>query len=232
VNAFLDRLVLPAERRNVRDLPDSDTWQGVLRAWLAAPTPRLLALNLLLLLVARVLLGGPFAADQLWVVLAVALWWPFQEWAAHLVLLHFRPRRIGPFLIDPLAARVHRFHHAEPWSYEPIFVPWPIITVLMPVHAALWWLALPPGQALTGAVCYAGCALFYEWIHLMAHTPWVPQNRWMRRVQAHHRAHHFRNEQHWFAFMVPALDDWCGTGGEPREVPRSATTRTLGIELS
>jgi len=230
VNAFLDRLVLPAEPRSVRDLPGTNTRGGVLQAWLLAPTPRLLALNLALLLVARILVGGPLTADQLWVVLGVALYWPFQEWAAHVVLLHFRPRKLGPLTLDPLAARVHRFHHQQPWAFEPIFVPWPIILALMPIHAGLWWFALPPGPALTGAVCFAGAALLYEWVHLMAHAPWVPQNTWLRRVQAHHRAHHFRNEQHWYAFMVPSMDDWFGTGGEPREVPKSATTHSLGIE--
>ncbi len=230
MNAFVDRLVLPREPRSVRELPGIDTRAGVIRAWLGGASPRLLALNLVGLLLARIIWGGAFTADQLWVVLGVALYWPFQEWYAHLLLLHFRPRSLGPITIDPLAGRVHRYHHRHPWAYEPIFVPWPIIAALIPIHAALWLWALPIGHALTGAVCFAGAALFYEFVHLMTHTPWVPKNAWLRRVQAHHRAHHFRNEQHWFAFMVPSLDDHLGTGGGLKEVPKSATTHTLGIE--
>jgi hypothetical protein len=35
------------------------------------------------------------------------------------------------------------------------------------------------------------------------------------------------NEHYWFAFTVPAIDRWLGTGPDPHHVARSPTVRSL-----
>ena len=84
--------------------------------------------------------------------------------------------------------------------------------------------------ALTGMICYTLATLLYEWVHLFAHILYRPKNSYLKKIQKHHRAHHFKNEKYWHAFMIPAIDTLFGTGPDPKTVKRSKTTKTLGIE--
>lgn len=211
-----------------------ETFSGLWKAYLQGRSVQILLVQLAIALAVRPWVG-PFQGSDVLILAAIALYWPLQEWFAHVWLLHARPRTFSlpggrVWRFDPLAARAHRYHHEHPWKLHPIFVPWPVIAALVPLHLlAWWWLAPTPALMVTGVAAFTGATLLYEWLHLLAHVRWVPANAYLRRVQQHHRAHHFRNEQHWFAFSVPPLDDWMGTGGAPRDVPQSDTTHNLGI---
>ncbi len=224
-----------SQEESVQAHPNARSFIGSLRLLSRAWSVRLIATHCLAALIWRCLLGPPVLGDALLVV-AIALYWPFQEWAAHAFLLHFKPREFSlpggrTWRLDPLAGRVHRFHHRHPWRLHPIFLPWPIILVLVPIHIGLWTLLTPTRSlACTGIVVFGAAAIFYEWLHLIAHLPWVPPSAWLRHVQQHHRAHHFKNERYWHAFSVPAIDRWFGTGPDPRDTPRSDTCRTLGVD--
>jgi hypothetical protein len=191
------------------------------------PSPRLLTLHLLILLVLRAGYGDLGLADLL-VVLAVALYWPVQEWVLHIHLLHLRPFRVGGRTVDPLPGRMHRAHHREPWNLAFVFLPLRVLRPLIPINALVWWLAMPElGMALTGMTAMAAAAVAYEWVHYLTHTPYRPRSGYYRAIWRLHRLHHFKNERYWHGFTVPFIDSLLGTNPDPRTVEVSPTCRDL-----
>ena len=192
----------------------------VARSFFSYASPRLLAGQLLCALAARPFLGAPGQQDLI-VLAAVAAYWPVQEWVLHRWVLHAPPLRIGRLVHEIAPAKAHRRHHEHP--LEPAWTllsAW-TIAVLIPVHVVLW-IAITPSAAVacTGIVCLGAAALSYEWIHFFTHTAYRPRTRWFREVKRRHLAHHFQDSARWFAFAVPAVDDWLGTGA-PEAAKRS-----------
>lgn len=204
--------------------------RGAARLFFRFGSPRMLAASVGIWSAIRFAFG-PVGVWDLAIVLGVAMWWPMQEWVLHVAVLHFRPRTIAGRRIDPYAARVHRWHHRNPWVLEGLFLPVKVLLVLTPIHAALWWWAMPQTAfALTGVTAFTAAALIYEWTHYLAHVPYVPRTAYVRRIRRHHQLHHFKNEHYWHAFTVPAIDGLMGTGPDPNDVERSETVRTLGVD--
>jgi 4-hydroxysphinganine ceramide fatty acyl 2-hydroxylase len=69
--------------------------------------------------------------------------------------------------------------------------------------------------------------LHYEWVHYVAHIPYVPRTRVGRFIKQYHLRHHFISEKHWFGVSNPALDGMFGTFRGPDASEKSATTRKL-----
>jgi hypothetical protein len=181
------------------------------RAFFGFGSPRLLAMQVVAALVVRPFLGRPSALD-LAVVAAVAVYWPFQEWFLHKYVLHAPPFRFGARRIENGAARGHRLHHESPLDLGKTVLPTWTIALLVPIHVALWTSLAPRAAACTGIAALGAAALLYEWIHFLTHTAHRPRSAWFREVKRRHMAHHQRDPQRWFGFMVPRLDDWLGTG--------------------
>lgn len=193
------------------------TLAEVARAFFSFGSPRLLAAQAVCALVARSFLGGPRVSDVI-VAGAVAAYWPVQEWVLHRFVLHAPPIRVGRFVIENGAARGHRRHHEEPMCQASTLLPTWLIATLIPAHVLLWTTLAPTKTvACTGILCLGTAALGYEWIHFLTHTAYRPTSKWFREVKRRHLAHHFRDPSRWFAFAIPAVDDWLGTGtGEKR----------------
>lgn len=210
--------------RGARTLP------GAARLFLRFPSPRILVVTLGTWLALRAV-AGPWGWGDAAIALGVAVYWPFQEWAFHVFLLHFRPRTIFGLRIDPAPARVHRWHHRHPWYIEGIFLPAQVLYGLIPVAALGWWFFTPTlALALTGMASITAAALLYEWTHYLVHVPYVPRSAYVRRIWRNHQMHHFKNERYWHAFTVPLIDVVLGTGPDPDTVERSETVRTLGVD--
>lgn len=219
----------PRTQTDARHAAEADTLAGAVRLFLRFATPRLLLLQLAVVLPWRLVLGG-WRLAELGLAVAIAVYWPLQEWAAHIALLHLRPRTVFGWRIDPYAARAHRWHHRHPHVLERVFVPTRVIVVLIPIHAALWWtLASTPRLALSGMVFFTTAAVLYEWTHFLAHARYRPRSAWLQRVKRNHLRHHFLSERYWYAFTVPWVDTWLGTDPDG-DVERSPTVRTLGVE--
>ena len=213
-----------------RQCPQARNLRGALQLFLRFGSPRTLAVLLGGWLAAR-FWAGPVGVSDILVVLGVALYWPWQEWALHMWLLHWRPRTILGVRVDPYAARTHRYHHRNPWILEGVFLPVSVPLVLTPVQGLLWWWAMPTtALALTGAAAMTAAALLYEWTHFIAHVPYQPRSAYVRTIRRNHQMHHFKNEHYWHAFTVPLIDRLMGTGPDPAEVDKSETVRTLGID--
>ena len=186
----------------------------VARSFFSYGSPRLLAGQLLCAVTARLFLGAPGRADLI-VFAAVAAYWPVQEWVLHRWVLHAPPLRIGRRVHEIAPAKAHRRHHEHPLEPAWTLLSTWMIAALIPVHVG-FWIAITPSAAVacSGIVCLGAAALSYEWIHFFTHTAYRPRTRWFREVKRRHLAHHFQDSARWFAFAVPAVDDWLGTGGD------------------
>ena len=223
--------LIPKSQTSVQN-EQTKTLKGAFKTFCTGGSPKLLIGQLVVSVVLRISILNIQWSDVL-LFLGVCCYWPFQEWYMHKMILHAKPKTIFGMRWDSPMAYIHRYHHRNPWILETIFVPATTILMLMPVHAGIWYLITPTIElALTGVIAFTMCSLFYEWIHFFSHIPYVPKNKWLKKVQRNHRAHHFKNEQYWYAFTIPKFDELFGTGPDPKSTPRSTTCKTLGVEDS
>ena len=99
-------------------------------------SPQVIAAALTISSAARIALGGWRWGDLLIMAIIVALL-PFIEWFTHVVLLHWKPKRLLGITLDPLAAREHRKHHLDPRDVRLIFVPLPAHDTAAREHATM-----------------------------------------------------------------------------------------------
>ena len=220
-------------RRRVTNAASVKTLGQAVRVFLSRPGPRVMTAVAASTWTARALLGPPGPSDLVAAAAALAVW-PLQEWSMHRYLLHLEPRTIAGVQVDPLFARRHRAHHADPRDIDRTLLPLQVVLPAVPVSAGLWLLALGPRRAAVTAIAtYTTMALFYEWTHFIVHTGVVPRTAYGARVRKNHRLHHFRDEHYWLGFTVPAVDRWFGTSPDPAGVPRSRTAMDLhGLEAA
>lgn len=216
----------PADtRQGRRSMTLGEAWREFTR-W---PSPRFFAVALPVVALARGLAGG-FSLGDLWVVAAMLAAWPFAEWATHIVLLHMKPKDVlrGKMTLDPLFARKHREHHAEPTETELVFLPMVVLFTLLPVFAAIGLFAFPStALGLTFLLTITVIGAGYEWTHYLVHTDYRPKTAPYRALWRHHRLHHYKNENYWFGLTSTTADHALRTAPEPGEVERSATARDL-----
>ena len=178
--------------------------------------------------VGRVVVGAGSWWELLIPVVLLALF-PAIEWVIHVGILHWRPRRVGPVQIDSLLARKHREHHADPRDLPLVFIPWPVLTWLLPAYVVVALLAVP---SATGRVDAAGVGLRGD-VRLRVDPLPDPQRppartRVYRAVWRNHRLHHYKNEHYWFTVTTAGTADRLfGTYPDPETVPTSPTAKNL-----
>jgi hypothetical protein len=200
------------------------------RAFLSHASVRILLAALLVLWPWRIWLGAWTWVD---VALALGLWaaFPFIEWFIHVVMLHYRPRRIGRWTLDFRLPRTHRHHHAHPWDLDWVFVPLHIHAMVVPALLGAVMLAGPwRGAVLTFAAVFLTQGLHYEWVHFLGHIRWTPSWAYYQRRVREHRYHHFRNENYWWGVSRGLADRVLGTAPDARSTARSGTNKDLGIK--
>jgi hypothetical protein len=200
-----------------------------LPVFLRHTSPRILLGALALALCARVWVGD-FGARDLLPLAALLVLWPLQEWLIHVVVLHWKPRRLLGRTLDFPVPRKHRAHHADPSDLALVFIPLHAYVYSLPGVVALWWLVTPDlPLALTGIAGHVALSLHYEWVHFLVHTRWRPRLAPYRTLWRNHRLHHYKNEHYWFGVTRLRADRWLGTQPEHDAVPTSPTCRTLGV---
>lgn len=202
--------------------------RGAARAFWRAPSPWLVGGFLLATVVGRVLVGAGSRWELLVPVVLLAAF-PLIEWVVHVLVLHGRPRELGPLRVDPLLARKHRAHHADPRDLPLVFIPTPVLAWLLPAYVVLAWLVVPTTTgALTLLVSVYALTFGYEWIHYLVHSDYKPRSRWFRHVWRNHRLHHYKNEHYWFGVATAGTADrLLGTYPTVAGVPTSPTVRAL-----
>jgi hypothetical protein len=190
-------------------------------------SPRLLSAAFAVALTARIAWGHWSVWDAV-VAAAFLAWEPLQEWLIHVHLLHWRPRTVLGFHVDPYLARKHRRHHQNPFDVPTLFIPISTSLLSLAAHTAIWSTVLPEfGLFLTSMATMLGIGLCYEWTHYLIHTPYRPCSRLYRNLWQHHRLHHFKNERYWMGVTSDLADRVLGTKPEPKSVEVSATARNL-----
>jgi hypothetical protein len=163
------------------------------------------------------------------VTLGIVAFWPIQEWAIHVFLLHLKPIVLFGRRFDPIVARNHRNHHRNPWDPELGITPPHIIWLYTAGLPGVWLLMLPPAQAFTGVAVYFALALNYEWIHYLIHTSYAPRSWFYKRLWLNHRLHHFKNEHYWYGVTMLTGDWLLMTQPTVQHANRSETCLTLGV---
>ena len=226
---------LAADERRITGT-DRRTTVSLRQAWSSFwrhPSPPMIAGSLLVAVAARVLVGGGAWWELLIPVALVALF-PLIEWVIHVVILHWRPRRLGPVTLDPLLAREHRAHHADPRDVPLVFIPWPALVWLLPAYAVVALVAMPsPASALSLLVAVYATKLGYEWTHYLVHSDYRPRSRAYRAIWRNHRLHHYKSEHYWFTVTsAGTADRLLGTCPDPADVPTSPTVKRLhGLDV-
>jgi hypothetical protein len=204
------------------------TMGQVWREFWRHPSPWMISAFLVGSVVARILVGGGSWWELLIPVGLVAAF-PAIEWVIHVGILHWRPRRVGPVEVDSLLARKHREHHADPRDLPLVFIPWPVLTWLLPAYVVVALLAAPSRPAAWSLlVSVYALKLGYEWTHYLIHSDYRPRTAAYRAVWRNHRLHHYKNEHYWFTVTSSGTADRLfGTYPDPETVPSSPTAKNL-----
>jgi len=191
-------------------------------------SPWILAAFLGAAVVGRVAVGDFRLTDLILVPIMLAIF-PFFEWVLHVCVLHWRPRRIGGITIDPMVARKHRWHHANPRDIDNLFIPWQAFITLLPLFTAIGLIAMPRlGLGLTFLTVVGVLGLGYEWVHFLIHTDYRPKTALYKAVWRNHRLHHYRNEHYWFTVTTSGTADRVlGTCPDPQAIDPSPTAKSL-----
>ena len=207
------------------------TSQSLGQAWAAFwrhPSPWLIGAFLLASIGFRATRHG-FSWTELIVPVALVLLFPVIEWVVHVVILHWRPRRVGGVPVDSLLSRKHREHHADPRALPLVFIPWQVELWLLPAYVVVGLLAIPSTAAGASFLVAVGALMFgYEWVHYLVHSDYRPRSRAFRAVWRNHRLHHYKNEHYWFTVTSSGTADRLfGTYPDTSTVPTSKTVRDL-----
>lgn len=212
----------------LRNAPRTDTVRAAAALFFSRGSPRLIGSLCLAAWAVRLWLGA-FGVGDAVTALVVLAWWPFQEWLIHVYLLHWKPRTVLGFTLDPAVSKKHRAHHLDPWNLDILLIPLRSTLTTVPLLTAALCLALPSlGLAFTALAVFMTLALNYEWHHYLVHTRYVPRSEMYRRIWRHHRLHHCKNETRWFGVSMLLADRVLGTSPPPTQVETSQTCRTLG----
>ena len=193
-------------------------------------SPQLIAAAFVLTSAGRVVVGN-WSWWDLVVPAAIVAAQPFTEWLIHVFLLHFKPRTVRGRTLDPLVARKHRAHHADPKDASLVFIPMPALVSLVLGLAAVLLLAMPLSRGLSALLGAYAVLFAYEWTHFLIHSTYRPRHRAYRSIWRAHRNHHFRNEHYWFGVTTNLADHVLGTFPDRSAVEVSPTARTLGVEV-
>lgn len=200
----------------------------VLRAFWRHPSPYLLGACLAAAVTGRVL-AGPGSWWELAIPAALVAVLPLVEWVVHVFILHWRPRRVAGLRIDPLLARKHRAHHADPCALPLVFIPWQAQLWLAPTWTLLAWLVTPTTTSMfTLLVAVYAIKSTYEWTHYLLHSDYRPRSASYRRIWRNHRLHHYKSEHYWFTVTsAGTADRLFRTAPDPATVPTSPTVQRL-----
>jgi 4-hydroxysphinganine ceramide fatty acyl 2-hydroxylase len=167
-----------------------------------------------------------FAPLSLVAVAAGALVFFGSEYTTHRFLFHAPPQNNA--VLRKLQHRLHYDHHVTPDELGLLFLPvWFVIPVASLTFAIFLAVTRDPS---TSAAMLLGAVLglfYYEWVHYVAHIPFVPKTRFGRWIKKYHLWHHFKNERMWFGVTNPSMDFVGRSYARVDEVERSASTRVL-----
>ena len=101
---------------------------------------------------------------------------PVFEWLIHVVILHWRPRKVGGVTVDSILARKHRAHHADPRDLPLVFIPWQASSGS---SRRTWRSRCSRSRGRTAGptfmVAMSALMFNYEWVHFLVHSDYRPR---------------------------------------------------------
>jgi 4-hydroxysphinganine ceramide fatty acyl 2-hydroxylase len=148
------------------------------------------------------------------------------EYTTHRFLFHARPSRVGRIL--KLQHRLHYDHHVDPPKLDLLFLPW-WFTVPVTVLYFLVYYAITRNAGLAASLMFGSLVAltYYEWVHLVAHVPFIPRTPIGKYMKKYHLWHHYKNERLWYGVTNPSMDFVMSTYRRVDETERTTTTREL-----
>jgi sterol desaturase/sphingolipid hydroxylase (fatty acid hydroxylase superfamily) len=217
--------------------PEVNTLAGAAREFAKRHSPWMILGAIAALVVVRALIGD-FGWRDVVAVAAMAIVYPFGEWAIHVYLLHAKPIELRGRRYELPTTRDHRYHHRHPNNLmtllldaqelaELLLLAVPVVVIAGGLAVGLVAGTVPVGALVSAAIAGYVLVGVYEWTHFLIHTAYRPRSRAYRAVWRNHRLHHFKNEHYWHGITNTVADRVLGTDPDHREVPRSHTARTL-----
>ncbi len=148
------------------------------------------------------------------------------EYTTHRFMFHAPPQK-NAFVLK-LQHRLHYDHHVTPDELGLLFLPvWFVLPVASLTFAIFF--AITRDLSLSAAMLLGAVLglFYYEWVHYVAHIPFVPKTRFGRWIKKYHLWHHFKNERMWFGVTNPSMDFVGRSYARVDEVERSGSTRVL-----
>mmetsp|Transcript_8880 Transcript_8880/g.18942 ORF Transcript_8880/g.18942 Transcript_8880/m.18942 type:complete len:369 (-) Transcript_8880:229-1335(-) len=210
------------------------TWkQALTRFFLQEPGPPLVILSILYFIIARITTHSPLTPTDTAIFSLSIFFWTLQEYFLHKFVLHSKFHWIGK--------EIHRTRHNKPYFHVSIDPPALLLGWLFTVHILLR-MVLPWNLCLTATVGYATAGLVYEWSHYIVHTkvraPFHSSSgsdasercaistfqksiaNLFLQMRDNHMRHHLVDDEFWFAFSLPVMDDVFGSNPDVREVKK------------
>jgi len=148
------------------------------------------------------------------------------EYTTHRFLFHAKPTGI-PFVLR-LQHLLHYDHHVDPAKLDLLFLPLWFTVPVAALYFAVYYAIVRDVSLATSLVFGSVLALtYYEWVHYVAHIPFVPKTPIGRYVKKYHLWHHFKNEHLWYGVTNPSMDFVMGTYRNVEDADRSTTVREL-----
>ena len=192
------------------------------------PSPILLMILFLAFTSIRIVQDVALQRYELLGLLAVALYWPLQEWWMHKVLLHLPDVEFRGKKYEMRFARTHRLHHESPKNIALSFLPISVILGALVFFSTLfYYVTQSMAYMCTWMAMASFSTLLYEWTHYLTHTDYKPRGRYYKAIWKLHRWHHYKNENYWFSFTIPWIDKLFGTSPNPKDIPKSASVLNL-----
>ena len=218
--------------------PDIKTLGQAVREFARRHSPWMILGAIAVLVVVRIAVNEPLTWRDAVAVAAMAVVYPFGEWAIHVYLLHAKPIEIRGRRFELPTTRDHRYHHRHPNNLmtllleakelaEILLLAVPLVVGLGGLLVGLVAGPVPIGALLSAAIAGYVMVGLYEWTHYLIHTAYRPRTRVYRAVWRNHRLHHFKNEHYWHGITNTVADRVFGTMPDHRDVERSKTARTL-----
>jgi sterol desaturase/sphingolipid hydroxylase (fatty acid hydroxylase superfamily) len=217
--------------------PEVKTLGEAAREFAKRHSPWMILAAIAALVVVRALIGDIGWRDLV-AVAAMAVVYPFGEWAIHVYLLHAKPIELRGRRYELPTTRDHRYHHRHPNNLmtllldatelaELLLLAVPVVVIAGGLLVGLVAGTVPVGALVSAAIAGYVLVGVYEWTHFLIHTAYRPRSRAYRAVWRNHRLHHFKNEHYWHGITNTVADRVLGTDPDQRDVARSHTARTL-----
>lgn len=201
-------------------------------------SPWVIGAGIVLMAALRVATGDPLGWRDAVAAAAMAIVYPFGEWAIHVYLLHARPLEFRGRRFELVTTREHRSHHRKPndlWILllgpkelvGLLLIAVPLVSAVGGLLVGLLAGAVPLSALISASLCGYLLVGAYEWTHYLIHTAYRPRSRAYKAIWRNHRLHHFKNERYWHGITNTVADRVLRTLPDHRDVTRSATARTL-----